>query len=65
MLLFGPRIKAALNLVSITGALAVETVTNMRQVLIRTRGTQSALETRSPEVLNCLVNEERFSVRQH
>src|SRR5260370_38413170 len=61
MLLFGPRIKAALNPGSITGALDVETVTYIRSISSRTRRTQSALETHSPEVRNSWVNEERFS----
>src|SRR5260370_7340482 len=61
MPLFGPRIKAALNPGSITGASDVETVTYIRSILSRTRRTQSALETHSPAERNSRVNEERFS----
>ena len=59
MLLFGPCIKAAPNLGSIPGALAVGTVTNIRYVLTRTRRAlkrsfrfQFAVETLSPAGLN-------------
>ena len=59
MLLFGPCIKAAPNMGSIPGALAVGTVTNIRYVLTRTRRAlkrsfrfQFAVETLSPAVLN-------------
>src|SRR6266851_278978 len=65
MLSFGPGIKAALNPGSITGASDVETVTNIRSILSRTRRTQSALETHSPEVRNSRLNDERFSALRH